>query len=154
MLNDAHNEGNETLTLTLSNATGALIDDGQATGTITNADPIPQAWISRFGRTVADQVLAAVDTRMGREPTPGLEVTLAGERLGWWAGFDETQPVAQQAVEQLAQWLVVGNGDNGDLAVRTVDGTALLSDSSFTLSSRRAGGALLSLLGPWGRYQL
>ena len=151
VLNDSHDDGGETLTLTLSNATGAVIDDGEATGTITNADPIPQAWISRFGRTVADQVLDAVDTRMGREPTPGLAVTVAGERLDWWAdgdGSDEEQPVAQQAVEQLAQWLVVGNGDNGDLAVRTVDGRALLSDSSFDLSSRRAGGALLSF---WGR---
>ena len=69
---------------------------------------------------------------------------------GWTGGdgSDEEQPVAQQAVEQLAQWLTVANGDNGDLAVRTVDGSALLSDSSFDLSSRRAGGALLSF---WGR---
>ena len=150
VLNDSHNEGSETMTLTLSNATGAVIDSNasQASGTITNKDPVPRAWISRFGRTVADQVLDAVDIRMGSTPTPGLGVTLAGERLDWWADSDEGQPMAQQAVAQLAQWLTVGSGDNGDLAVRTVTGSELLADSSFALSSRTAGGALLSF---WGR---
>ena len=49
---------------------------------------------------------------------------------------------------QLAQWLVVGNDDNGDIAARTVTGSELLAHSSFDLSSRTAGGALLSF---WGR---
>ena len=31
---------------------------------IPNTGPIPQAWIARFGRTVADQVLEAVQSRM------------------------------------------------------------------------------------------
>ena len=53
VLNDAHDEGSETLTLTLSNVTGATIADGEGTGSVTNDDPIPQAWISRFGHTVA-----------------------------------------------------------------------------------------------------
>ena len=150
VLDDSHNEGSETMTLTLSNATGAVINSNaaQATGTITNNDPIPHAWISRFGRTVADQVLEAVDTRLRSTSTPGLEVTLAGERLGWLAEPDETQPVAEQAVAQLAQWLVVGNGDKGNIAARTVTGRELLAHSSFDLSSRTAGGGLLSF---WGR---
>ena len=137
-------------TTTLSNATGALIDSNaaQATGTITNDDPIPQAWISRFGRTVADQVLEALDTRLGSEATPGLELTLAGERLDWQGGADANQPVAERAVARLARWLLVGNDDNGDVAVRTVTGSELLSGSSFDLSSRTAGGGLLSF---WGR---
>ena len=148
VLNDAHDEGSETLTLTLSNATGAVIGDGQATGTITNDDHIPQAWISRFGRTVADQVLDAVATRLRSEPTPGMEVTLAGERLGWSADADENQPVAQQAVEQLAQWLVVGNGESGDVALRTIQGRELVANSSFAFASPGSGGSLFSF---WGR---
>ena len=52
VLDDARDEGAETLTLTLSNASGALIVDDTATGTIVNDDPIPQAWLARFGRTV------------------------------------------------------------------------------------------------------
>ena len=75
-------------------------------------------------------------------------MTLAGERLGWLAEPDETQPVAEQAVAQLAQWLVVGNGDKGNIAARTVTGRELLAHSSFDLSSRTAGGGLLSF---WGR---
>ena len=148
VLNDAHDEGSETLTLTLSNATGAVIGDGQATGTITNDDPMPQAWISRFGRTVADQVVDAVASRLRSEPTPGLEVTLAGERLGWSADADAGQPVAQQAVEQLAQWLVVGNGDTGDMGLRMIQGRELLANSSFTFGSPTGNGGLFSF---WGR---
>ena len=52
VLDDAHDEGSETLTLTLSNASGARLGDAQATGTITNTDPMPRAWAVRFGRTV------------------------------------------------------------------------------------------------------
>jgi hypothetical protein len=38
---DTLNEANETFTVTLSNPVGATIADGQATGTITNDDPVP-----------------------------------------------------------------------------------------------------------------
>ena len=41
VLDDAHDEGSETLTLTLSNPSGAYIEDGEATGTINNTDPMP-----------------------------------------------------------------------------------------------------------------
>ena len=64
VLDDVHDEGSETLTFTLSNPSGARIADGEATGTIENSDAIPKAWIARFGRTVADQVL--VGARIGR----------------------------------------------------------------------------------------
>ena len=103
VLNDAHDEGSETLTLTLSNASGAVIksDGATATGTITNDDPIPQAWLSRFGRTVAHQVLDAVDARMDSQPTPGLEMILAGQPVDWPDSGDESQPVAEQVWSSL-----------------------------------------------------
>ena len=148
VLADSHDDSGETLTLTLSNATGAKISDAEATGTITNDGPIPAAWNARFGRTVADQVLEGVETRLRSEPTPGMDVYLAGERLEWTAGSDGTQPVAQQVADQLAQWLVVGSGDNGDAAVRTLNGDDLLSSSSFALASPVSGDGLLSF---WGR---
>ena len=148
VLSNAHDDGGETLTLTLSNATGAVIGDGQATGTITNKDPVPQAWISRFGRTVADQVVDAVASQLRSTPTPGMEVTLAGERLGWSADADAGQPVAQQAMEQLAQWLVVGNGESGHVALRTIQGRELVANSSFAFASPGSGGHLFSF---WGR---
>ena len=43
LLDDVHDEGEETLTFRLSNASGARIADGVATGTIENSDPLPQA---------------------------------------------------------------------------------------------------------------
>ena len=64
VLDDAHDDTEETLTLTLSNATGARIRDGEATGTIVNSDPIPQAWLARFGRTVAGHVVDAISGRL------------------------------------------------------------------------------------------
>ena len=67
VLEDSHNEGYESMTLTLSNPhpwRRVRLHDATATGTIGNADPMPKAWIGRFGRMVADQVLDAVDERM------------------------------------------------------------------------------------------
>ena len=73
------NEGNETMNLELSTPQGggAVIGDGEGVGTILNGmEEIPmQEQIARLGRTVAEQVLDAVDTRMGSAPTPGLAVT-------------------------------------------------------------------------------
>ena len=66
VLDDSHDEGSETLTLVLSNPSGAYLADGEATGTIENSDLMPQAWLSRFGRTVAEQVLDAVEERIRR----------------------------------------------------------------------------------------
>ena len=43
VLDDAHDEGEETLTLRLSNPSGGRLADGEATGTIENHDPMPRA---------------------------------------------------------------------------------------------------------------
>ena len=67
VLDDSHDEGEETLTLTLSNAVNAAIGNGEALGVIVNSDPIPGAWLSRFGRAASDHVAQAVSRRMDRE---------------------------------------------------------------------------------------
>ena len=82
VIDDDHDEGSETLTLALSQPFGATISGGAATGTITNTDPMPRAWIARFGRTVAAQVLEAVERRMTAPRGAGVEVTLGGRRIG------------------------------------------------------------------------
>ena len=64
VLDDAHDEGSETLTLTLSNPSGAYLEDGTATGTINNTDPMPFAWMVRFGRTVGSQVVDGLGQRL------------------------------------------------------------------------------------------
>ena len=81
LLDDAVDEGEETLRLVLKKATGAVIADGEATGTIENDDPVPGAWLARFGRTVADQAVAAVRSRLDAERRPGFRGRIAGEAL-------------------------------------------------------------------------
>ena len=111
VLADAQDDGGETLTLTLSTPSGARITDGTATGTITNDGPIPQAWIGRFGRTVAHQVLDAVEGRMQAGAAPGRHLTIAGARF-----------------EGLGEEDVTG------LSASTLQTAHLLTSTSFALS--------------------
>ena len=46
VLDDAHYEGEETFTLRLRRAKGAVVADGKAVGTIVNSDPMPRAKLS------------------------------------------------------------------------------------------------------------
>ena len=80
VLDDGHDEGNETMTLTLSNPSGALLTDATATGTIRNSDPMPKAWAVRFGRTVASQVVDALGRRL--DNAGGRHLTVGGVELG------------------------------------------------------------------------
>ena len=86
VLDDAHDEGREVMLLLLTNAVGATIDDAVAKGTIENSDRMPKAWLARFGRTVAEQVLDAVEDRLRAAPRAGVEARLAGEALPSWDG--------------------------------------------------------------------
>ena len=61
VLDDAHDEGEETFVLVLSNAAGAWLEDAEATGTIENADLMPAALLARFGRATAEQVVEHVE---------------------------------------------------------------------------------------------
>ena len=89
ILRDAKDEGEETLTLELSNAQGAALEDAVATGIIENHDPLPQAWLARFGRTVASQVVEAVSAR--RAGGNEMRVVVGGQTLdpSAWQGEGE-----------------------------------------------------------------
>ena len=80
VLDDSHDEGEETLTLVLTNASNARIHDGEALGIIVNSDPIPSAWLSRFGRAASDHVAQAVARRLERGPSEE-HMTVGGLRL-------------------------------------------------------------------------
>ena len=117
---DHHDEGSERMKLTLSSATGgAYLKDPEATGTITNSGPVPQAWLSRFGRTVAEQGVDAVRSRLSADRTPGFRGRIAGETL---PDGTETAEAADG-----------GTGDGGPLAI-----------PEFTESERLAFLALLA----------
>ena len=162
---DRHDEGEETMTLVLSRATGAAIVRAEAVGTIRNNGPIPKAWIARFGRTVVEQVLEAVEGRMRAAPVPGAEVALAGERIGAQSpdrGPDRAEPgsdaerearreeEARRDTQRLAGWLR-GETDPEEaqrLTSRAVTPRDLLTGSSFALTAETDGKDLVSL---WGR---
>ena len=81
VLDDAHDEGEETLTLTLSNASGAWLSDGEATGTIENTDLMPAALLARFGRATAEQVVTHIEERMAAPRQRGFRARFAGREL-------------------------------------------------------------------------
>ena len=71
VLDDDHDDGGETVTLTLSNPSGGRLTDGEATGTIENSDPLPRALLARFGRTAAVHVVEHVEERQKWTPDRG-----------------------------------------------------------------------------------
>ena len=82
---DSHDDGGETFeakVLFVMNGV-AGIADGVAVGTIENADPLPAAYLARFGRTVAEQALDGIAGRMTAPRTPGMQGTLAGQALSF-----------------------------------------------------------------------
>ena len=131
-VDDAHDEGDETFEVELSDPQGAVIADGLATGTITNDDPLPADWLARFGRTVASQALEGVAQRIAAPRTPGLAGTLAGQPLGGETPAPAPDGLAERAGEP-----------------RTLGGRAVLAGSGFALTAAPDGaGGTLAL---WGR---
>ena len=63
-------------------------DDDEATG-----EAVIQAWLPRFGRSVAQQVVERVSRRLQQRPQPGLEVSVAGEQLTNRGPWEEEQGI-------------------------------------------------------------
>ena len=103
VLDDAHDEGEETLTFTLSNPSGLSLADGTATGTISNADPLQQEWLARFGRSVAGQMIEALEGRFAAAPGRAPHMTIGGQRLD----FSGAPPPLDRWTEE--EW---GDGEN------------------------------------------
>lgn len=83
VLDDIIPEEDETFSVNLSNPVNAVLEVGSATGTITDDDKaVTITWLSRFGRTVASQVVEGVGNR------------LAGSHGGW----SLTNTVGQAAI--------------------------------------------------------
>ena len=91
ILDDSHDDGGETFQLEVGFADSEpapLRSLGAARGTITieNADPLPAAYLARFGRTVAEQALDGIAGRMSASRTPGMQGTIAGQALSFGPG--------------------------------------------------------------------
>ena len=80
LIDDAVDEGRETFRLKLSEAWGAVIADGDATVWVSNGDPVQGAWLGRFGRTVASQIVDAVSARLLDGPRDS-QLTLGGRSV-------------------------------------------------------------------------
>ena len=80
IINDAVQEKDETIEITGSsgalNVTKAMI-------TITNSDPMPAAWLGRFGRTVAEQALDGIAGRIAASRSAGVQGSIAGHALNF-----------------------------------------------------------------------
>ena len=167
VLDDGHDEGEETFLLTLSNPTGgnAWLKDATAVGTIENTDAMPRAWLARFGRTVAEQVIEAVEGRFSAQRTPGVEVSLAGRAIGGSGAAlrrEDADARAQAAAEEearaglaaMTKWLQGSaqedrqDGERAGYESRAVTGRDLLTGSSFALTGEAKAGGMVSL---WGR---
>ena len=147
VLDDAHDEGEETMTLRLSAASGAAIADGVATGTIENTDHMPRAWMVRFGRTVGSHVVDALGERLEGGAAPS-HVTVGGIRITGAPGVvpeaDTDDPFG------LPEWATKIHREE---AARTLTRDDLLLRSAFHLSSG-GGEAAEPAFTTWGRVSM
>ena len=90
VLDDAVDEGKEVMRLLLSNPQGAYLRGihAKAKGVIRNDDALQKLWLSRFGRTVASQTVAALEGRFAVQADAPSHVTMAGVDLLSAAGDD------------------------------------------------------------------
>ncbi len=88
VLDDAHDEGEEKMGLVLYRAAGAIRADYLAVGTIENSDPLQRAWLARFGRMAALQVIDHVAARLDARRDPGFRGRIAGRELHRGMGRD------------------------------------------------------------------
>ena len=183
LYNDSHDEDPETFEMVLFDAdvngppgVSVSIADGVAVGTITNSDPMPAAWLARFGRTAAEQALDGIAGRIAASRSAGVEGTIAGQALGFGssdgsgAANDNAGPGSPSGNDLLAQSSVArafgasadgwGTGAIGHDALATgpqppvsgsytMTGLEVLLGSSFTATGEKdaTGGSLAF----WGR---
>ena len=160
VLDDSHDEGEETFTLTLSNPAGgnAWLSDATAVGTIENTDAMPRAWLARFGRTVAEQAIEAVEGRLAATPAPGVQVSIGGQAVGGSAEPEDAgarskalaEEEARGKLEAMTKWLQGAEEDKRRTGSesRSVTARDLLVGSSFALTGEAKTGGMVSL---WGR---
>ena len=154
VLDDSHDEGEETMTLRLSHPSEGRLADAEATGTIENTDPLPRALLARFGRATALHVMEQVEERLEASRASGFRGRFAGRELRRGMERDmgrnflsRLQSTAVQGARDTtgvqsdlsgAELLRMGLGGGGDV----------LMGSGFVLNRETGGGASVSL---WSR---
>ena len=156
VLDDPQDDGGETLTLTLSNPSGAVFADAQASGVIENTDPLQRAWLARFGRAAAEHVMEAVGARIEGSSSGSTRLTLGGRPVpldaSWTA--EEATPTSRTKERDFGRLLTEGHAglwrEGDDDVARAATMSELLRGSSFHLASAATAeqGPRWSL---WGR---
>ena len=153
VLDDSHDEGEETMTLRLSNPSEGRLADAEATGTIENTDPLPRALLARFGRATALHVMEQVEERLEASRASGFRGRFAGRELR--RGME--RDLGRNFLSRLQSTAVAGARDttgvqsdlSGSELLRTgLGGGDLLMGSGFVLNRETGGGASVSL---WSR---
>ncbi len=151
-IDDDHHDDGETFAVVLSNASGAPIVNGTATGTIDNQDVVPGNWIGRFGQAVGELVVKAVQVRMQPPRPPGVVGRIGGHTIqsedtsSHKRDNDETtrlygrDPVLQTDPEKF---------DRYSFSDPEVVPAYIPSDMSFVLTSESADGE--GLISVWGQ---
>ena len=159
VIDDAVDEGEERFVLLLSDPSGADITDGEAVGTIANSDPIPQAWLSRFGRTVAEQVTGAVAGRLHGEAPPerrdaGGGIELADPPAAGPDGDDPDEHGARTTWADLSDGSFNGRSPPGPGDIHT-EGQVTTGIFGFdTAGERWLAGVALSFSGGSGSWDM
>ncbi len=153
VLDDSHDEGEETMTLRLSHPSEGRLADAEATGTIENTDPLPRALLARFGRATALHLMEQVEARLEASRAPGLRGRFAGRELR--RGME--RDMGRNFLSRLQSTAVAGARDttgvqsdlSGSELLRTgLGGGDVLMGSGFVLNRETGGGASVSL---WSR---
>lgn len=147
ILDDAHDEGEETFRLVLSNASGVAIVDGVATGRIRNHDSLPRALLARFGRTAAVHVVEQVEERLQAPREPRIDGRLAGTELRSGVGRGLAVNLVGRAAAPVGPGNARGGGgplDMGRVASLTTSGVGHLG-AVETGDGLMSGGGLLEM---------
>ena len=161
IIDDRVNDNGETVKVKISNA--RLCNDpsqtlsitrAEATGTIRNSDPLPQALMARFGRTVAVHVVERVEERMAAPREAGFEAQFAGRQLRPGMGRELVRDFLSQLGASADRR---GPGARGALSGSPMAAAAgsmglgdgnLLTGSSFVFNRETRQGGMLSF---WSR---
>ena len=111
----------------------------------------PQAWLARFGRTVADQVIDAVDGRLREAPRSGFQGRIAGQSLPGapLAAADDRPGAARQVSNTVAPHTHDSHEPDDEWPrIRGVMDRDLLTGTSFVLT---AGSKESGYRSVWGR---
>ena len=122
-LDNAMDEGDETVLLRLSRPVGIVLADPSAVGTIANDDPLPAALTIHCGRSSAEHAVDAVKARLNGDRY-GSHLTIGGEQV----------PITGTGLEAHPAWPSTTPEGEQEEQSRSLTGNELLAESSFRLS--------------------